>query len=304
VSVRHARHGNVFIALATAIAGVRDTHQARGKLVAQIAFQYAILDQDRSLGRLAFIVNVQRPPPPGHGAIVHHGALFAGYTFSDQAGESRGLLAVEVCFQTVPHSFVQQNTGPSWSEDHFHVAGRRFARVKLENCLTGGFFGEVLWCFLPEKEVESDTPSTARAATRRVPVGFSDAGDVKPRQWLRVLGKGSIGTHNQDVAQFISVAGANFLNSWVCRTSGGVGAHYQLNLCRNFGVNRRQGYRVQTACSRLLKSNHGLFRRAARDEGRRSGRVKNSSWREVVRVGIARALAGNNPDPATCRNAL
>ena len=47
VGVGHARHGNVLVAFAAAVAGVGHAHQAGGKLVAQISLENSVFDQDR-----------------------------------------------------------------------------------------------------------------------------------------------------------------------------------------------------------------------------------------------------------------
>ena len=113
---------------------------------------------------LAFVVHVERAAPPGHGAVVDHGALFAGDVLADQSGERRGLLAIEVGFEPVTDGFVQQHAGPARAEDDFHLAGRSFTRVQLQDRLAGGLFGEILGSLFAEKEVESDASAAAGAA--------------------------------------------------------------------------------------------------------------------------------------------
>src|SRR5271165_946318 len=49
VGVRHARHGNLLIAFAPAVAGVRHIHQARRELVAEVGLEDAVFDQHRFL---------------------------------------------------------------------------------------------------------------------------------------------------------------------------------------------------------------------------------------------------------------
>src|ERR1019366_2872412 len=60
VSVGHTRHGDVLIALATAVAGVGNAHQARRQLVGEIGLEDAVLDEHRVLGLVAFVVHVER----------------------------------------------------------------------------------------------------------------------------------------------------------------------------------------------------------------------------------------------------
>ena len=52
-----------------------------------------------------------------------------------QAGEGRGLLAVEVAFQAVADRLVQHHAGPAGSEHHVHLAGRRGHRSEIDQRL-------------------------------------------------------------------------------------------------------------------------------------------------------------------------
>src|SRR4029077_20595180 len=70
IGVRHAWHGNVLVALATSISGIGDSHEACRQLVAQIPLQNALLDEDCFLRGFTFVVDIERPTPPRHRAIV------------------------------------------------------------------------------------------------------------------------------------------------------------------------------------------------------------------------------------------
>src|SRR5207245_7778925 len=101
----------------------------------------------------AFVIDIQRSAAPGHGAIVDDGALFAGHSLADQSCEGRRFLAVEISLQTVADGFMQQHSGPSRSEDDFHLACRRLTGIELQNRLTGRLFGKKLRILVPEKEI-------------------------------------------------------------------------------------------------------------------------------------------------------
>ena len=203
VGVGHARHGDVLVAFAAAVAGVGHAHQARGKLVAQISLQDSVFDEHGFLRGLAFVVHVERAAAPGHGAVVDHRAFFAGHALADQAGESGSLLAIEVGFQAVADGFVQQHAGPAGTEHDFHFAGRSFAGVELQDRLARGFFGEVLGSLFAEEEVEGDASAAAGAAAGGIAFGLGDAGDVHAGQGLGVFGEGAVGADHQDVAQLV-----------------------------------------------------------------------------------------------------
>src|SRR4029077_8445770 len=104
------------------------------------------------LGRLTLVVDVERSAAPRHGAIVDHSAFFTGDTLANQAGERRGLLAIEICLQSMAHGFVQQDAGPSRTKHDFHFSGGRFASVELQNRLSGGFPGKKFWILVTEEE--------------------------------------------------------------------------------------------------------------------------------------------------------
>src|SRR6202142_135188 len=107
ICVRHARHGNMFVAFAASVAGVGQAHQPGRKFVAEISLQNSVFDQHGFLRRLAFVIHIQRASAPWHRAVVDHGALFAGHSFADQAGEGRRFLAIKVCLQSMTYSLVE-----------------------------------------------------------------------------------------------------------------------------------------------------------------------------------------------------
>ena len=87
VGVGHARHGDVLVTFPASIAGIRDAHQFRGKLVTQIALQNPVLNENSLLRIVALVIHIEGTAAPGHGAVIHHGALFAGDTFADESCE-------------------------------------------------------------------------------------------------------------------------------------------------------------------------------------------------------------------------
>ena len=61
--VGHARHRQVRVALAAAVAGRRHAHQPRVQPVLQVAAQDAVLDQHGALRGRALVVDVERAAP-------------------------------------------------------------------------------------------------------------------------------------------------------------------------------------------------------------------------------------------------
>src|SRR5262249_58932890 len=165
------------------------------------------------LGRLTLVVDVERTATPGHRAVVDDRALVAGHATANKSGERRGFLAIEVGFEPVTNGFVQQDAGPSRTKDDFHFSGGSFTRVELQDRLAGRFFREVLGSFFSEEEIESNAATAARRAASGLRFGFRDARDVHARERLRVFGEGSVGGDDENVTEFVGVAGANFFDT-------------------------------------------------------------------------------------------
>ena len=155
----------MLVTLAASVAGVGEAHEPRREFVAEISLQDSVLDEDGFLRRLAFIIHVQGATAPRHRAVVDDGALRAGNSFADQTSECRGLLTIEIGFQAVTHSLMQQNPRPSRTQHDFHVASWGFACIELQNRLARGLFGEELRSLVvfstSEKEVECHTSASA-----------------------------------------------------------------------------------------------------------------------------------------------
>ena len=254
VSVGHARHGDVLVALAASVAGVGDAHQARGKLVAEIALQNSLFDEHGFLRGLAFVVDVERSAAPGHGAVVDDRAFFAGDALADEARECGSFLAIEVGFESVADRFVQQDAGPSGAEDDFHFSCGSFAGVELQDCLAGGFFGEKFGILVAEEEVEGDAASAAGTAAGGVVFGLGDAAHIHAGERLRIFGEGAVGGDDENVAEFVGVAGANFFDAGIVGAGGFVGAHDEFDLGADFGVDTRQRDGIKAAGGGFLKS--------------------------------------------------
>ena len=135
VGVGHARHGDVLVAFAASVAGVGHAHQAGGELVAEVALKNAVFDEDGLLGGRAFVIDVERTAPVGHGAVVDDGDFGAGYFLPDEAGEGGGFFAVEVGLEAVADCLVEEDAGPAGAEDYFHIPGRSGDRAELEDGL-------------------------------------------------------------------------------------------------------------------------------------------------------------------------
>ncbi len=172
--------------------------------------------------------------------------------------------------------FVQKHAGPARAEHDFHFAGRSFARVELQDRLARRFLGEIFGSLFPEEEVEGNASAAAGAAASGVAFGLGDAGNVHAGQRLGVFRERAVGADHQDVAQFVGITGANFLDARIVGAGCRVGAHHQFDFGGDFSVHRRQSYRVKTACRFLLESHDWSLRGAAGDQGRGAGGMQNA----------------------------
>ena len=86
--------------------------------------------------------------------------------------------------------------------------------------------------------------------------------------------------------------------------SGRVGPLHQRQFGADVGIYRERIHRIKILLPMLFEIHHRLLRRAAGDERRGARRAQNFFRRQVVGVGVAGTLAGDDPDSAACRNAL
>src|SRR5580698_4853710 len=133
---------------------------------------------------------------------------------------------------------------PSPTENHFHFAGGSFACVELKDCLPGRFFGEEFGILVSEEEVEGDASAAAGAATGRIVFGLSDTRYVHAGQGLGIFGEGSVRGYDENISEFVGIAGADFLDARIVGTRCLVRPHHEFDLRGDFGVDRRQSDRI------------------------------------------------------------
>ena len=133
--VGHPRHRQVRERFAAAVAGRRDAHQTGIQPVLHVALEDAVVDQHGAPRRIALVVDVERAAPPVDRAVVDDGDALGRDALADAAGERARPLAVEIAFEAVADRLVQQDAGPAVPQHHGHRAGRRGARVQIEQRL-------------------------------------------------------------------------------------------------------------------------------------------------------------------------
>ncbi len=143
-------------------------------------------------------------------------------------------------------------------------------------------------------------PEVPRAERFRL----GDAENAHARQRLRIFGEAAVGADDEDAAQLIGVADADFVNARVVGARGLVGALHQVDLRQHVSFRRRQRHRIKIVRRLVGQSDDGLLGRAAGDEGRGPGGVQDALRREIVGVGIAGAFARQHAHAAADGNAL
>jgi hypothetical protein len=99
VGVGHARHRHMGVALAPAVAGRLHVHQPRVLAVLHVADE---MPSSISTVRLVGVPSSSIESEPRRlwkRAVVDHGDALGRHLLAHQAGEGRGLLAVEVAFE-------------------------------------------------------------------------------------------------------------------------------------------------------------------------------------------------------------
>ena len=218
----------MLVTFAASVAGVADAHELRGKFVAEISLEDPFFDQDSVLRGVAFIVDIDGAAARGHGAIIDDGALIAGDALAQHAGECGSFLAIEVGFEAVADSFMQQDPGPAGTEHHFHLASGSLNRIELNDGLARGFLGKVLGSLLRLKEFDADSSSASGAAARGVGPFFREAEYVEARERLRIGGVGAVGADDENAAELVGVSGADLKDAGIVSACSFVGPHDEI----------------------------------------------------------------------------
>ena len=118
--------------------------------------------------------------------MVNDSHLFTRDSFPNQSSKCRGLLAIEIGFKPVANCLVQQNSRPSRTEYNFHLSGRGFSRVELNNRLSCSLVSEVFGRSLCLEILDAHAPAAAGIAPSGILPVFGDTERAHARQRLRV----------------------------------------------------------------------------------------------------------------------
>src|SRR5439155_2986176 len=107
--VRHARDGHVLVGLAASISRDRVVLLTGAQPVVHVTDENTVLDQDVAAGRHTLVVDGQRSPAAGQGAVGGGGDDGARDRLADLAGEDGRSLADKVRLEPVPGGFVEEH---------------------------------------------------------------------------------------------------------------------------------------------------------------------------------------------------
>ena len=180
--VGHARHGLMRVGLTATIAGGLRAHQARVEAILHVAHEHPVLDEDVAAGGDALVVHIERAAAVGDGAVVDHRDQLGSDFLPHPAGKGRGLLAVEVSFETVAHRLVKKDARPARAQHHRHLPRRRLHGMELDRGLSHRLGGEAPPALAFEEEIQGHAPSAAVRADLALAVLLDDDRHVEPGQ--------------------------------------------------------------------------------------------------------------------------
>src|SRR5450830_1074628 len=241
------------VALATPIAGRRHPHQARIHGVLDIALEDAVFNQHIAGADVAFIIDIERAPAVGDGAIIKHGHAFGSHTLADPTTERAGALAVEITFQSMTNRLVQQNAGPSGPKHHGHLTSWRRAGFQVDQ----RGFHRLIDVLRDQRLIKISQPKAPTATSRAhfTPHLAADAlfGNHRHRQahqWAYIGRQRAVGTRHQHHVVFARHARHDLRDARV------FGTGYFLYPPKNFDLGRvlKRGKRFQAGEKETPKS--------------------------------------------------
>ena len=264
-------------------------HQPRVLAVLHVADQNAVLDQRGAVGRRALVVDRERAAAALDGAVVHHGDALGGDLLAHQAGERRGLLAVEVAFEAVADRLVQHDAGPAGAEHDVHLAGRGGNRVEIEQRLAHRLVDGVLPGLAVDEALIAFAAAVAVGAAFLPVAGRRHHRHVDPNQRTDVAIGLAVGPQDLDHLPRRAEARGDLLHALVLGAGIGVDGFQQLHL----GVEARRFQRIVVAVELAVGAARrlGVFAGvAALDRAHRVGGARDRALRHVGGVRVADRL--------------
>ena len=198
VGVGHARHRDVGIGLAAAVAGRLHAHQPGVLAVLHVADEDAVLDQRRRVGRRALVVDGERAAAERDGAVIDDGHAGRGDALAHQAGEGAFLLAVEVALEAVADRLVEEDARPARAEHHVEGPGGRRHRREIDQRLAERLVDGGVPHVLGDEALEALAAAHAMRAGLLAVAVADDHRDVDPHQRADVAHQRAVGAQNLD----------------------------------------------------------------------------------------------------------
>ncbi len=164
--------------------------------------------------------------------------------------------------------------------------------------------GEVLGRLIALKEAQFNSSTTTRPAFGVLRSIARDDVAIEAGKRLGVAGEGAIGGGDKNMAQFVVVAGAHLHDARVICAGRAIGAHNQFQFGGDTRIGVGGGNRVEACLWRLPKPGDALLGRSIGDQGRRARGAHEPFSGEVIGVGIACAVSGDNANTTACAHAL
>ena len=256
----------------------------------------------RLVGR-AFVVDRQRAAAVRHGAVVDHGDALGRDLLAHQAGEGRGLFAVEVAFEPVTDRFVQHDAGPARAEHHVHLAGGRRYRFEIDQGLADGVVDRAL------PGIGGDETLVAFATAIAVAAGFLAVAvadhdrDGYAHQRPHVTIGLAVGPQNLDRLPGRGDAGRHLAHPRILGAGIGIDGLQKLR----FGFEGRRGERAVVAVKLHIGARRRLgvmARIAALDRAHRIGRPLDRRLRYVRGMSVADRFVLDRTQTETLRGVV
>ena len=148
------------------------------------------------------------------------------------------------------------------------------------------------------------SPAAACGAACGVLVVFRDDKDVEPAERLRIRGESAVRGGDENAPQLFAVAGAHLDDVRAEGACGAVGALDQFEARGQIEIKAAERHRVKIGQGRILKSMNRLLGRTGGDQSGGLGGVEQPFRAEIVGVGVACALAGENANSAAGAGSL
>src|SRR5205814_6186718 len=110
--------------------------ELRTEAILKVALQHTLLDQDRFMCRVGFIVDVERSTPVRNRSIIDNGAKLGCDLLAHKPRKSGSPFAIEIRLESMADGFMQKDSRPSWPEHNFHRTRGRILCAELEYGLT------------------------------------------------------------------------------------------------------------------------------------------------------------------------